>query len=140
MFLEVNSKGSMKKIEKPWGHEVIWASSLDQDGYVGKLLFIKAGHRLSLQFHEKKEETIFVKSGILYVESIGRVIDRLNVDSLLEDGKKITKLYPGDVLHIPRYMSHRFMANETNVELIEVSTKHLEDVVRIEDDYGRVLE
>ena len=137
MFAKFENINTLEKIDKPWGHEIIWAKSSDDNGYVGKLLFIKAGHRLSLQYHKEKEETIFVKSGILYIETIGRIIDKNNVDNLLKNSKKIIKLSPGDIYHVSRFMSHRFMANETNVELIEVSTKQLDDVVRIEDDYGR---
>jgi mannose-6-phosphate isomerase len=126
-----------KKKEKPWGHEVIWADSSSKEGYVSKVLFIKAGHRLSLQYHKEKEETIFVKSGTLYVETIGRIVDTCNMADMLKHKRRIFKLFPGDTLHISRFMSHRFMANETNVELIEVSTKELDDVIRIEDDYER---
>jgi len=124
------------KIKKPWGYEVIWAKSALDTGYVGKLLSITAGHRLSLQFHKEKEETIFVKSGVLYLETIGYVTE-LGVLSDHFSGRKVFKLFPGSIFHIPRLFTHRFMAKEANVELIEVSTKQLDDVVRIEDDYGR---
>ena len=127
-----------EKVEKPWGHEIIWAKSSSETGYVGKVLFIKAGHRLSLQYHREKEETVYVKSGILYVETIGRVIDTNNIGDMLKNNRKIIKLSPGETFHVSRFMSHRFMANETNVELIEVSTKELDDIVRIEDDYERL--
>lgn len=127
----------LDKTEKPWGHEIMWAKSGSKNGYVGKILFIKAGHRLSLQYHKEKEETIFVKSGILYIETIGRIIDVNNISDLLKNNRRVIRLSPGETFHVPRFMSHRFMAKETNVELIEVSTKELDDVVRIEDDYGR---
>jgi mannose-6-phosphate isomerase-like protein (cupin superfamily) len=120
---------SLGKIEKPWGYEAIWAKSSSKDGYIGKILFIKAGHKLSFQYHEEKEETIFVKSGILYLATEGFIDDRKK--------RKIIKLTPGETVHIPPLYTHRFMANEVNVELIEVSTKKLEDVIRLEDDYGR---
>tara|TARA_R100000700_G_C3166137_1_gene141243 strand:+ start:1037 stop:1393 length:357 start_codon:yes stop_codon:yes gene_type:complete len=107
------------KVDKPWGYELHWAKT---DKYVGKLLFIKAGHRLSKQYHEKKEETVFVLKGILY-----------NYDK----DDKITKFYSGDSLHVVPGQVHRFGANECNVELIEVSTPELDDVVRLEDDYDR---
>tara|TARA_R110000824_G_scaffold51952_2_gene144444 strand:- start:1030 stop:1368 length:339 start_codon:yes stop_codon:yes gene_type:complete len=107
------------KVEKPWGHEIHWAQT---DKYVGKLLFIKAGHRLSKQYHEVKEETVLVLKGTLY-----------NYDE--ED--KITKFYCGDSLHIVPGQVHRFGATGHNVELIEVSTPELDDVVRLEDDYDR---
>ena len=109
----------MRKIDKPWGHEVVWAET---EGYVGKLLCINAGHRLSKQYHEKKEETVYVIKGILY-----------NYEA---DGT-ITKVYPGQALHINVGQIHRFGANESNVEVVEVSTPYLEDVVRLEDDYDR---
>lgn len=109
----------MKKIDKPWGYELLWAQT---DKYVGKLLFIRAGERLSKQYHNIKEETIFVLQGILY-----------NYD----ENDHISKFYTGDTIHIKPGQVHRFGANETNVELIEVSTPELDDVVRLEDDYSR---
>ena len=119
-----------EKIEKPWGYELIWAKSCSEDGYVGKILFIKAGHRLSFQYHVEKEETILVKSGILYLETEGFFDDP-------DKKKKIIKLVPGDTFHIPPFYTHRFAANEVDVEIVEVSTKQLEDVVRLKDDYDR---
>ena len=107
------------KIEKPWGYELHWAKT---DKYVGKLLFIKAGHRLSKQYHVKKEETVFVLRGILY-----------NYD----ENEGVSKFYSGDTLHIEPGQVHRLGASETNVELIEVSTTELYDVVHLEDDYSR---
>ncbi len=109
----------LTKVEKPWGYELHWAKT---DKYVGKLLFIKAGHRLSKQYHEKKEETIFVLKGVLY-----------NYDK----DDKITRFTSGDSCHVEPGQIHRFGANECNVELIEVSTPELDDVVRLEDDYDR---
>ena len=109
----------MRKVEKPWGHEIIWAETKD---YVGKLLHIKAGHRLSLQYHEIKEETVYVLSGTLYIYD--------------GDGN-IAKLTPGHHFHVQPHQIHRFGANESNVEIMEVSTPHLDDVVRLEDDYQR---
>jgi mannose-6-phosphate isomerase-like protein (cupin superfamily) len=109
----------MRKVEKPWGYEVVWAET---DTYVGKLLHINAGNRLSLQYHRTKEETVYVLSGILY-----------NYDA---DGK-ITKFLPGQVYHVKPGTVHRFGANESHVELMEVSTNHLDDVVRLADDYKR---
>ena len=107
------------KVEKPWGYELHWAQT---DKYAGKLLFIKAGHRLSKQYHEVKEETVFVLRGVLY-----------NYD----ESDEVTKFYTGDTFHVQPRQVHRFGAGEMNVELIEVSTPELEDVVRIEDDYDR---
>tara|TARA_R110002012_G_scaffold154399_1_gene314711 strand:+ start:1615 stop:1950 length:336 start_codon:yes stop_codon:yes gene_type:complete len=110
----------MEKVNKPWGHEIHWAKT---NSYVGKLLFIKAGHRLSKQYHEKKEETVFVIKGTLY-----------NYDK----DDNIMKFGPGESFHVKPGQVHRFGANESNVEIVEVSTPHLDDVVRLEDDYKRI--
>jgi mannose-6-phosphate isomerase len=112
----------MKKVDKPWGHELIWAST---DKYVGKILSIKSGCRLSLQFHRIKDETIIVKSGTLLLEH-GQSVDSLT--SLV--------LNEGQTFHIKTGMIHR-MSGVTDVEVIEVSTPELFDVVRLEDDYNR---
>jgi len=109
----------MTKIEKPWGYEIHWAQT---DDYVGKLLFIKAGHRLSKQYHEVKEETLYVLKGTLY-----------NYD---ENDTPI-KILPGESFHVKPGQIHRFGATYSNVEVIEVSTPHLDDVIRLEDDYSR---
>ncbi|MAE82003.1 MAG: cupin [Flammeovirgaceae bacterium] len=109
----------MRRVEKPWGFEIIWAETGD---YVGKLLHITAGNRLSKQYHEVKEETVYVLKGVLY-----------NYEA---DGS-ITKIMPGNSFHVNVGQVHRFGATESNVELIEVSTPHLNDVVRLEDDYSR---
>lgn len=115
----------MTIIDKPWGHEHIWAKT---DQYVGKLLYIKEGERLSLQYHRKKEETIYVLEGKL--------------ELVLEEGSRRDKhsvfLEPGDTFHISPLTIHRFAATQgTDVKLMEVSTTELDDVVRIEDDYSR---
>lgn len=113
---------TVKFIKKPWGHEEIWAHT---DKYVGKILFIEAGKRLSLQYHNLKEETILVKDGKLLLEA-GSSKDSL--DQIV--------LNPGQTYHIPPKLVHRMSAiNDTFV--VEVSTPELDDVVRIEDDYGR---
>lgn len=109
---------SEKIIEKPWGFEIIWAKT---DRYVGKILHINKSHRLSRQYHEKKEETIRVLSGILTLEINGVISDVL----------------PGYTCHIVPGMIHRMSAKAEDVEVLEVSTPELEDVVRIEDDYMR---
>jgi quercetin dioxygenase-like cupin family protein len=113
------SKAQIEKVLKPWGHEEIWAHT---DKYVGKLLHIKKGSRLSLQYHEVKEETIYVLQGTL---------------TLLTDKDRIN-LEPGSVYHIPPGSMHRFTAGAESVTLIEVSTPELDDVVRVEDDHGRI--
>lgn len=108
-----------KRIDKPWGYEIIWAQTED---YVGKLLHITSGNRLSRQYHNRKEETIYVLSGVLF-----------NYDA---DGA-VQKLSPGESFHVKPGQIHRFAAMEGNVEVIEVSTNHLDDVVRLADDYRR---
>ncbi len=109
-------------ISKPWGHEEIWAVT---DTYVGKLLFVRAGHRLSLQHHEVKEETLRVMSGLMHAD-VGPTPGELTQ----------LVLRPGDRLHLPPRTVHRFSAVEDTV-LLEVSTTELDDVVRHADDYGR---
>jgi mannose-6-phosphate isomerase-like protein (cupin superfamily) len=109
-------------VDKPWGHEEIWAHT---DRYVGKRLYIESGSRLSRQYHEKKDETVWVMSGVLLLE-IG------------EDDVQMITMLPGESYHIEPGTVHRFTAAEEDVELIEVSTPELEDVVRLEDDYGRI--
>ena len=113
---------SARRVEKPWGHELIWAHT---DRYVGKLLVIEAGHRLSLQKHLKKDESIFVVRGKL------RLVLGDEAGQLQE-----IDLGPGEHRRIPTGRVHRFIALE-RVELMEVSTPELDDVVRLEDDYGR---
>ena len=117
----------MKKtiIKKPWGYEEIWAQTNE---YAGKLLHIDKGHRLSLQYHSMKEETVRGMSGVVEI-----------VYSSSRDGKlKSVILEPGDYFHIYPLMVHRFCASQgTDVDLIEVSTNYLDDVERIEDDYNR---
>jgi mannose-6-phosphate isomerase-like protein (cupin superfamily) len=119
-------------IEKPWGFEIIWAKT---DKYVGKLLQIDAGKQLSRQYHETKDETIFVLEGTLNLE--------------IGENKKIKKLKlkPGYSYHITPGVIHRFCTGEaldggpgSRVRLMEVSTTELDDVVRVEDDYGRAKE
>jgi mannose-6-phosphate isomerase-like protein (cupin superfamily) len=111
-----------RRVEKPWGHELIWAHT---DRYVGKILAIEAGKRLSLQLHERKDETILVISGRMRLQQGGP-------DGLLS----ATELGPGDHRRIPAGTIHRFEAIE-RCELIEVSTPELDDVIRLEDDFGR---
>ena len=113
-------------IEKPWGHEEIWAQT---SRYAGKILFIKKGHRLSRQYHRVKEETIMVQEGVLNCEEGPRA-----------DGESVIRhtLLPGDVFHVRPGTIHRFCAEETDVRLIEVSTAEIQDVVRVEDDYRRI--
>jgi len=114
--------GQTRRVAKPWGHELIWAAT---ERYAGKVLVIEAGQRLSLQLHRVKDESILVLAGRL----------RLHLEN--EAGEmRTSELGPGDHRRIPTNRRHRFEAIE-RVELIEVSTPELDDVVRLEDDYGR---
>jgi mannose-6-phosphate isomerase len=114
-----------REVIKPWGKEVIWAETPD---YVGKLLYINEGHKLSLQYHEEKEETILVISETLEITVSGH--GRRGISTL--------KLSEGDTYHVTPTTIHRFAATcGTNVVLAEVSTNYLDDVVRLEDDYDR---
>ncbi len=113
---------SSKIVDKPWGYEEIFAST---ERYVGKILFIRAGQALSLQFHERKDETIRMLEGIMRLLA-GPDVDRLE-PHVLE---------PGDRFHIPPGTIHRMLAEEDSL-VLEVSTPELDDVVRLEDRYGR---
>jgi mannose-6-phosphate isomerase-like protein (cupin superfamily) len=110
------------RVEKPWGYELIWART---DRYVGKILHIDAGHALSYQYHRKKEETIYILRGAL----------TLHV-SRDDSPARVVTLKEGEVFHIPPGLRHRFEAKEP-VDLLETSTPELDDVVRLEDRYGR---
>jgi mannose-6-phosphate isomerase-like protein (cupin superfamily) len=111
-----------RRVEKPWGHEIVWAET---PRYVAKILVIEAGRRLSLQYHEVKDETVLVLSGRM----------RLHVGE--DDGTlTVVELGPGESRHVPPGTTHRYEAIE-RLELAEVSTPELDDVVRLEDDFGR---
>jgi mannose-6-phosphate isomerase-like protein (cupin superfamily) len=109
-------------VQKPWGHEEIFAVT---DRYVGKILCIKAGESLSLQYHEVKEETLRVLDGAVEFLT-GDHVDRLEADDL----------ETGAIFHISPGTIHRMTA-KTDCRLLEVSTPELNDVVRLEDIYGR---
>ena len=113
-------------VEKPWGHEEIWAST---SRYAGKILFIKQGHRLSRQYHNVKEETIMVLDGVLVCE-----------EGPAQIGDRVVRhhMHPGEIFHVRPGTIHRFCAEETDVRLVEVSTAEITDVVRLEDDYRRI--
>ena len=113
----------VKKVEKPWGYELIWALT---GTYCGKVLFIRAGQALSLQFHREKEESWLVQSGRATLE-LGEEGHGTLVQSVIEAGSAFHYV-PGTV--------HRVTAIE-DTTILEVSTPHLEDVVRLEDAYGR---
>ena len=110
------------RVEKPWGYELHWAKT---DRYVGKLIHVNAGHALSLQYHNRKDETIYLHSGRLLFE-IGD-----NGDSLVR-----REMRPGERVHITPKTVHRMTAIEDS-DIFEVSTPELDDVVRLEDRYGR---
>lgn len=114
-----------KFVSKPWGAEEIWAHT---PHYVGKILYINPNSKLSLQFHKEKTETIRVLKGKLYLHIQAPDSERIGVTPMVE----------GDVYHVPVGRIHRFEAREEAVELIEVSTSQLDDVVRISDDYNRI--
>ena len=110
----------MKKIDKPWGHEIIWAET---DDYVAKMLHIESHQRLSLQYHETKEETVYVLEGTLL--------------NWTDETSPPQKFRTGSVYHVKPNQVHRFGAGDKLVRLMEVSTPHLNDVVRLADDYKR---
>ena len=112
-----------RKVEKPWGHELIWAQT---DEYVGKVLFVKAGESLSLQFHREKDESWLVHAGRARVE-LGSVGDAVLKEEIVAPGVAF-RFRPGTV--------HRVTALE-DTTIIEASTPQLDDVVRLEDRYGR---
>lgn len=111
-----------EKVEKPWGHELIWART---DRYVGKVLHVKAGHALSLQYHEEKDETLFLLRGELRFW-LGSSVEGLE-ELVLREGESC-RIRPGTL--------HRIEA-VTDVDVLEASTPELDDVVRLEDRYGR---
>jgi mannose-6-phosphate isomerase len=111
-----------RRVEKPWGHELIWAET---DLYVGKILHVKAGHALSLQYHERKDETIHLLRGELRFQ-LGSSAEALETVSMRE----------GDSIRIRPGTIHRMEA-VTDFDILEASTPHLDDVVRLEDRYGR---
>ena len=110
------------RVDKPWGYELRWAIT---DRYLGKLIHIDGGHSLSLQYHVQKDETIYVAAGAL--------------DLVLEDGDgelQTHRLTPGMSAHVKPGRRHRFVAVE-DTDLFEVSSPEIDDVVRLEDAYGR---
>jgi mannose-6-phosphate isomerase len=111
------------RTDKPWGHELLWSHT---DHYAGKIIHINAGHRLSLQYHEQKQESILVVKGTLLL-NLGQ-----------GDDATVVEMQTGESTDIVAGQIHRFEAPASGeVEIIEVSTNHLDDVVRLEDDYSR---
>src|SRR5947207_15687186 len=113
-----------RRVEKPWGYELWWART---DRYVGKILHVRRGESLSLQYHNVKDETILLQSGRLLLET--------GAQGQREELRRI-EMKPGDVFHITPGTLHRMTGIE-DCDILEVSTPELEDVVRIEDRYGR---
>jgi mannose-6-phosphate isomerase-like protein (cupin superfamily) len=111
----------VRRVPKPWGHELVFAET---ERYAGKILHIEPGHRLSLQYHERKDESLYVLSGEVYLS--------VEVDGQMRE----LKLGPGETYRIRPGMRHRMRA-EAVCEIVEVSTPELSDVVRLEDAYGR---
>jgi mannose-6-phosphate isomerase-like protein (cupin superfamily) len=113
---------TVTRVDKPWGYEIHWAKT---ERYVGKVLHVRAGHALSLQFHNVKDETMYLYSGRLTFETEvdGRLVGRT--------------MAPGDSVHVSPKTVHRITAIE-DCDVLEVSTPELDDVVRLEDRYGRI--
>jgi mannose-6-phosphate isomerase-like protein (cupin superfamily) len=114
----------VRRVDKPWGHELIWALT---DDYCGKILFIREGESLSLQFHREKDESWLIHSGRAKIE-MGRPGDKTPNSEVVGAGAAF-RMRPGTI--------HRVLALE-DTTILEVSTPQLEDVVRLEDRYGRV--
>jgi len=114
-------KQTVTRVEKPWGYELHWAKT---DRYVGKVIHINAGHALSLQYHHRKDETIFLWAGRLLFE--------------IDEGGELrqSEVRPGQPFHVPPGTVHRMTAID-DCDVFEVSTPELDDVVRLEDRYGR---
>ena len=111
-----------RRVEKPWGWELVWAEA---DDYVGKLLFVRAGQALSLQYHEVKDESWLVREGRATLElgEVGGELETIEIEA-------------GDAFRYRPGTVHRVTAVEDTL-ILEVSTPHLEDVVRLDDKYGR---
>jgi mannose-6-phosphate isomerase len=112
----------IRRVDKPWGYELIFAHT---DRYVGKILHVNAGQALSLQYHRVKDETLYLSEG--------------EVELVVEEDGALTSivLRGGDSYRITANTRHRMVAGEEGCDIIEVSTPELEDVVRLEDRYGR---
>ena len=111
-----------RKTEKPWGYELLFALT---PKYAGKLIFVNKDHRLSLQYHSKKDESMYIQQGKVLME----------LEST-EGRGKTRILGPGDCIHLAPFTKHRLQAIE-DTTIFEVSTPELDDVTRLADDYGR---
>jgi len=118
---------NVKRVDKPWGYELHWAKT---DRYVGKVIHVDAGHALSLQYHNQKDETIFLWSG--------RMLFEIAEGHEGTAGGPLTQreMKPGESVHVTPKTVHRMTAI-TDCDIFEVSTPELQDVVRLEDRYGR---
>jgi mannose-6-phosphate isomerase len=112
-----------RRVDKPWGWELIWALT---EHYCGKLLFVRAGEALSLQYHEQKDESWYVQEGRAEVE----------LSAVGDAEREIVEIGPGDCFRFEPLTVHRLRAIEDTL-VIEVSTPDIDDVVRLEDAYGR---
>jgi mannose-6-phosphate isomerase len=119
----MSGRHDVRTVPKPWGHETIWAHT---DRYVGKILHIKAGHALSVQYHERKDETVYLLRGEMKYWVQTRDEGELE-DQLLREGDAF-RITPGTV---------HYMEAVTDCDVLEASTPELDDVVRIKDRYGR---
>ena len=116
------TRAESSKVDKPWGYEIRWAIT---DRYLGKILHVNRGEALSLQYHERKDEWLLVRKGAIDIE-IGPLDGKLEKVRMLE----------GDSVHMPPLTRHRVTAVE-DTDIFEVSTPEMDDVVRLEDRYGR---
>jgi mannose-6-phosphate isomerase len=119
----MKSISKIERVEKPWGYELIWAKT---EKYAAKILHLDKGKRLSYQYHRQKDEAMFVITGKILVELEGE-----------GEEKTLFTLNTGECLHLPALTRHRLMAVEDS-DIFEVSTPELDDVVRLDDDYGRI--
>lgn len=119
----MSGRVAVRHVPKPWGHETIWAHT---DRYVGKVLHVKAGHALSVQYHERKDETVHLLAGEL------RYWVQLPGDAELRD----QRLVAGESFRITPGTVH-YMEAVTDCDILEASTPELDDVVRLQDRYGR---
>ena len=123
-----------RRVDKPWGYEILWAQAGD---YCGKILHIEKGHVLSLQYHEKKHESIYVLSGKMIFRYGGWRHGGEDAGKRGgEEGLHERVMGPGDAQQVPTGRVHQFEALETT-DVLEASTNHLDDVVRLQDRYGR---
>ena len=111
------------RVDKPWGYELIWART---GRYVGKILHVRAGHVLSLQYHERKDETMHVLAGELILRTRAQ-----------EEGELTARAFrAGETVHIPPRLIHQIEA-VVDSDVLEASTPELDDLVRLQDRYGR---